>query len=128
MCPTTLKAIQYLLQKMLMTWASSLKIICSSHINNVIAHFFGDSQSHTQMLCVQRREVPLLCRALTVYMRSLFEYASYVWSPRLIKAIERLERVQRRFTKRLCAGASKPRGNDASCVMDILGGGEEKIL
>jgi len=26
-------------------------------------------------------------------------------------------------------GASKPRGNDASCVMDILGGeGEEKIL
>jgi len=39
----------------------------------------------------------LLCRAFTVYVRPLLEYASCVWSPHLMKDIERLER----FTKRL---------------------------
>jgi len=34
-------------------------------------------------------------------VRPLLQYASYVWSPHLIKDIERLERVQRRFAKRL---------------------------
>ena len=29
------------------------------------------------------------------------EYASCVWSPHLVKDIDQLERVQRRFTKRL---------------------------
>jgi len=37
----------------------------------------------------------------SVYVRPLLEYASCMWSPHLIKDIERVERVQRRFTKRL---------------------------
>jgi len=52
------------------------------------------SKSHRHMTA-------LLCRAFTVYVRPLLEYASCVWSPHLMKDIERLERVQRRFTKRL---------------------------
>ena len=47
------------------------------------------------------KEVSLLCRAFTVYVRPLLKYASCVWSPHLIKHVEHLERVQRRFTKRL---------------------------
>jgi len=47
------------------------------------------------------KEVSLLRRAFTVYARPLLEYASCVWSPHLITDIQRLERVQRRFTKRL---------------------------
>jgi len=51
--------------------------------------------------CFVSKEVSLLCRAFTVCVRPLLEYASCVWCPHLIKDIERLERVQRRFTKRL---------------------------
>jgi len=36
-----------------------------------------------------------------VYVRPLVEYASPIWSPRLTGDIDMLERVQRRFTKRL---------------------------
>jgi len=51
--------------------------------------------------CFVSKEVSLLCRAFTVCVRPLLEYASCVWCPHVIKDIERLERVQRRFTKRL---------------------------
>ena len=37
------------------------------------------------------------------YCRPLLEYASSVWSPHLLKDIEKLERVQRRYSKRIPA-------------------------
>ena len=40
-------------------------------------------------------------RAFIVYVRPIVEYCSVVWSPSLKKDIELIEKVQRRFTKRL---------------------------
>ena len=45
--------------------------------------------------------ISLLLRAYIVYVRPLVEYNSVVWSPRFKYDIETVERVQRRFTKRL---------------------------
>jgi len=69
----------------------------SSHINNIITR--ASARANLIHKCFVSKEVSLLCRAFTVYVRPLLEYASCVWSPCLIKDIERLERVQRRFTK-----------------------------
>ena len=43
----------------------------------------------------------MLFRAFTVYVRPLLEYCSPVWAPVYKSDIELIERVQRRFTKRL---------------------------
>ena len=48
-----------------------------------------------------------LLRAFTVYVRPLLEYASTVWSPYQIGDIDKLESVQRHFTKRLQGMHSK---------------------
>jgi len=40
-------------------------------------------------------------RAYIIYVRPHFEYASQAWSPHLVTDINKLEAVQRRFTKRL---------------------------
>ena len=44
--------------------------------------------------------------AFATYVRSLLEYASCVWSPYSIGQVNKIEAVQRRFTKRLlcCCG------------------------
>ena len=40
-------------------------------------------------------------RAFVVYVRPILEYNSVIWSPSLVRDIQQLEKVQRRFTKRL---------------------------
>jgi len=45
------------------------------------------------------RNVNVFRQAYITYIRPLSEYASNVWSPRLIMQITSLERVQRHFTK-----------------------------
>ena len=52
-------------------------------------------------ICDETRGVStkLLTAAFTSYVRPLLEYASPVWSPHLIKDIDAIEKVQRRFTK-----------------------------
>jgi len=40
-------------------------------------------------------------RAFIVYVRPIVEYCSVIWSPYLKQDIETVEKVQRRFTKRL---------------------------
>ena len=40
-------------------------------------------------------------RAFVVYVRPILEYNSVVWSPWLKQDIDQIEKVQRRFTKRL---------------------------
>ena len=42
-----------------------------------------------------------LIRAYLVYVRPVVEHNTVVWSPYTIKNIETIERVQRRFTKKL---------------------------
>ena len=52
-------------------------------------------------LCVIINVKLLLC-AFIVYVRPMLEYNSVTWSPHLKCDIERIEKVQRQFTKRLC--------------------------
>ena len=42
-----------------------------------------------------------LTRAFVTYVRPILEYSSAVWSPSLITLINKIESVQRNFTKRL---------------------------
>jgi len=40
-------------------------------------------------------------KAFTTYVRPLVEYASPVWSPGMLTAIDKIETVQHRFTKQI---------------------------
>jgi len=51
--------------------------------------------------CFVSKEIKVLLRAYYTYVRPILEYNSVVWSPILKCEIDAVERVQRRFTKRL---------------------------
>lgn len=70
-----------------------------SHINQIAAKAFV--RSNLILKCFLSRDVNTLVRAFKVYVRPILEYASCVWSPHTITLINRLESVQRKFTKRL---------------------------
>jgi hypothetical protein len=44
--------------------------------------------------------VSILTRAFLTYVRPLVEYCSYIWSPHQIAYIDKIERIQRYFTRR----------------------------
>jgi hypothetical protein len=67
------------------------------HINRVVNK--ARSRAYLIRKCFVSRDPQLLLRAFTVYVRPLLEYASSVWSPCYNYAIDKLESVQRRFTK-----------------------------
>jgi len=62
--------------------------------------------------CFVSRNTDLLVRAFKVYVRSLLEYNSIIWSPSTIHDIEAIKRVQRRFTEYYMGFAVFP----TSCV------------
>jgi len=47
------------------------------------------------------RSLHILWQAFITYVRPVFDYASSVWSPYLLKHINTVEKVQKRFTKRI---------------------------
>ena len=51
--------------------------------------------------CFASGDRDLLVKAFTVYVRPVLEFDSPVWSPRLKRDIEKVESVQRHFSKRL---------------------------
>ena len=51
--------------------------------------------------CFESRNIVSLVTAFNVYVRPILEYCLVVWNPCLIKDINAIEGVQRRFTKRL---------------------------
>ena len=67
------------------------------HIGNIVA------RAHANLIhkCFLSRDAQTLMRAFIVYVRPLVEYGSCVWSPHFKSDIDRIESVQRRFTKRL---------------------------
>ena len=71
----------------------------AQHINNIV----GQARRRAGLLfkCFQTRDANTLSRAFVVYIRPLLEYASNVWSPVHVGLIDKLESVQRRFTKRI---------------------------
>ena len=50
---------------------------------------------------ITSRDIHLLMRAFMVFVRSIVEYNSIIWSPSTARDIDAVESVQRRFTKRL---------------------------
>ena len=61
----------------------------------------GHRVTNLILKCFLSRDVNSLVRAFTTYVRPRLEYCSVAWNPALKKDIESLEKVQRRFTKRL---------------------------
>ena len=71
----------------------------SQHITGIVAK--AHQRANMIHRCFVSRNVNLLVRAFTVYVRPLLEYNCVIWSPHLKQDINALEQVQRRFTKRL---------------------------
>ena len=69
------------------------------HINNIV----GQARRRAGLLfkCFITRDAEILSRAFKVYIRPLLEYASSVWSPVQVGLIDKIESVQRRYTKRI---------------------------
>ena len=63
------------------------------------------AKAHQRANCILRcflsGDVNLLVRAFIVYVRPIVQYCSVVWSPSLKQDIDLIEKVQRRFIKRL---------------------------
>jgi len=63
--------------------------------------FKAHQRNNAILRCFVSRNITLLLRAYLVYVRPLLEYNSTIWSPHYSYDIDAVERVQRRFTKRL---------------------------
>ena len=72
-------------------FGSHCRIICSK----------ANARANLILGSFRTKCVDMLLKAFKVYVRPLVEYASPIWSPRLTGDIDMIERVQRRFTKRL---------------------------
>ena len=71
----------------------------TAHIKQMVAK--AHQRSNAILRSFVSRDIDLLVRAFSVYVLPLLEYNSVVWSPQSVQDIELVERVQRRFTKRL---------------------------
>jgi len=69
------------------------------HINTIVAK--ASQRANAILRCFQSRDPCVLLRAFKVYVRPILEFNTTVWSPVQKKDIEAIEKVQRRFTKRL---------------------------
>ena len=49
--------------------------------------------------------ISILTKAFITYVRPLVEYCSYIWSPHQLYLIQKIERVQKYFTRRALHGA-----------------------
>jgi len=78
----------------------------SEHINNMV--FKAYQRANAILRCFVSRNITLLLRAY--YARPLLEYNSTIWSPHYKYDIDAVERVQRRFTKRLPGPGPGPCG------------------
>jgi hypothetical protein len=71
----------------------------SKHIYNIVSK--ANARACLIHKCFLSRDVTTLVRAFTVYVRPLLEYACCVWSPVYANAIQQIESVQRRFTRKI---------------------------
>ena len=71
----------------------------TSHIANIARK--ASTRCFLISKCFLSKDSASLVRAFKTFVRPLLEYNSPVWSPYLQKDINLIERVQRRFTKRL---------------------------
>ena len=69
------------------------------YINSIVAK--ADLRASQILRCFLGRDPFILIKAFNVYVRPLVEYCSPVWSPTAIGSINKIESVQRWFTKRI---------------------------
>ena len=76
------------------------KRLCfAEHVDGVIAK--SKQRSYLLFKAFKSREVSLMVFAFKVYILPLLDYCCPVWSPYKLQDIDRLEKVQRSFTKKL---------------------------
>ena len=75
------------------------KLRLSSHINHIVCK--AHRRANLILRCFVSKDAVSLVNAFKVYARPILEYCSVVWCPFLIKDITLIEKVQRRFTRRL---------------------------
>ena len=71
----------------------------SVHVNNIAAK--AHQRANAIHKCFTSRNTNLLVRASLTYVRPLLEYNSIIWSPHFKCNVDTIEKVQRRFTKRI---------------------------
>lgn len=86
----------------------------SEHISAMIRKAM--TRSRLILKCFSSRNHSLLVKAFTTYVRPLLEYCSVVWSPHLRCLSDKIESVQRHFTKRLPGLRAKPYGDRLSIL------------
>jgi hypothetical protein len=69
----------------------------SQHYDHIIKIAY--LKSHQLLRVLKTRDLPTLIFAYKTYVRPQLEYATEVWNPRFKKDSERMERVQRTFTR-----------------------------
>ena len=71
----------------------------SSHINEITRK--AACRANLILKSFTSRNTHILMKAFFVYVLPILEYCSPIWCPHTVKNIEKIENVQRRFTKRL---------------------------
>ena len=69
----------------------------TSHISKIVAKALG--RAKFILKCFSSRDPLLLMRAFCTFVRPLLEFSSIIWSPYTVSDINRVESVQRSFTK-----------------------------
>jgi len=75
------------------------RLCFSEHIDSVVCK--GHQRANQILRCFLSKDPDILMKAFITYVRPILEYCSPVWSPCYVGLINKLETVQRRFTKRL---------------------------
>ena len=70
-----------------------------SHVDNIVSR--ASIRANLIIRCFISGDRHSLVKAFTVYVRPILEFNSSVWSPRYRRDNEKVESVQRHFTKRL---------------------------
>ena len=71
----------------------------SLHIDKIVTK--ASLRAKLILNCFQSRDPHLLVNAFCTFVRPILEYCCIVWNPRHKYEIEKIEAIQRRFTKRL---------------------------
>ena len=71
----------------------------TSHITEIVAK--AHQWANIILRCFTSGDINVLVRAFTVYVRPIVEHNTVIWLPSLKHDIDLIEKVQRRFTKRL---------------------------
>ena len=69
------------------------------HISNIVKSAYA--VSNTIFRSFQSKNHAFLIKMFNAFVRPKLEYASQIWNPYQIKLIDKIEQVQRRFTKRI---------------------------